>query len=278
MLWRVVIVANALLLAGCSGTRWARDDVDYARKYPHHTDNTLKTTKQAIDARHVLGKHGYYAGFAGRDIPAGAGAEAGVFVYPRSWLEARVGGALLGHDGPEPLSGGGLLGVRAQTPTRLAPFVGIGGYLGWSGFEDASMDNLDNDDDGFIDESGERELDFVVAAVPEVGIHYWITSRLRLTGSADYRFASDGRDADAMYYGVSLALLGAGQSSPKASPADSGGDWNFGEDPEAWKNAAAPTGPLPKIERPPTAEEFPKTGVDAAFATAQAVSDVLEAR
>ncbi|HMP07358.1 MAG TPA: hypothetical protein PJ982_13485, partial [Lacipirellulaceae bacterium] len=245
---RMVLLCAALAATGCSGSRWARDDLDYARKYPQHSDDMLQTTKQAVDARHVHGKHGFYAGFAGREEPRGAGAEAGVFMYPRSWMETRVGGAILAHDGDKPLSGGALAGVRVQPPTRLAPFVGLGGYVGWSGFRDASMDGLDNDGDGLVDEWGEYDLEFVVAVVPEAGVHYWINSRLRLTASADYRLASDGRDADALYYGVSLALLGRGQSSPPKGCGDSG-DWTFGDD-DAWKDAAAPTGPAPTLPPP----------------------------
>jgi hypothetical protein len=271
------LVIVGLSVAGCSGSRWARDDVDYARKYAHHTDEPLRVAKQAVDARHVIGKHGLYGGFAGRSDPMGAGAEVGVFVYPRSWSEIRVGGALLAHDGEEPLSGGALAGVRLQTPSRLAPFVGMGGYLGWSGFQDVSMDGVDNDDDLFIDESGERELDFVFAAVPEAGLHYWINSRLRLTGSADYRFATDGRDADSLYYGISLALLGAGQSSP-AKATSNGGDWTFAEEPDAWQSATAPSGPAPTVERRPTAASPPQTRGQAVWAAASAIGEAVQAR
>ncbi len=36
-------------------------------------------------------------------------------------LKARVGGAVLAHDGDNQLSGGGIIGARVQTPSRLAP-------------------------------------------------------------------------------------------------------------------------------------------------------------
>lgn len=244
MSWRRPISCLALLLMGCTGSRWARDDEDYARKYPRHTDNVLKTAKQAVDARHVVGKEGWYAGFTGRDDPVGAGAEAGLFIYPRSWLETRVGLAALGHEGEHPISGGGLVGVRVQPPTRLAPFVGVNGYLGWVGFADATHDQIDNDDNGLVDEPGETDLDFMTAIAPEVGVHYWLTSQWRLTGKADYLFTSDGRDVDSIYYGVSLAWLFPGQCSPMKSRPDRR-DWNFAE------GADTRLPPMPEVE--PTA-------------------------
>lgn len=216
--------------AGCSGSRWAKEDPDYAQKYPRHTDDVAKVAKQAIDARHVIGKRGAYAGFAGSDEPAGYGAEAGLFVYPRSWLETRIGGALLAHEGEHELSGGGILGARVQTPSRLAPFAGVNGYLGYAGSRSADKDGTDNDGDGDVDEFGEDEVNFVGAIAPELGVHYWLTSRVRLTGSADYRLTSDGRGNDSLFYGVSLAVLGKGQNSPpKAGPSDAG-NWKFVRD------------------------------------------------
>jgi hypothetical protein len=241
MAWRRMISGLALLSAGCTGSRWARDDVDYAHKYAEHTDDSVRTVKQAVDARHVIGKRGMYAGFAGRDEPFGAGAEAGVFAYPRSWLETRIGGALLAHEGERPLSGGGLVGVRVQPPTRLAPFVGLGGYLGWAGFEDRSLDNVDNDNDGFVDEPDEEsDFAFVGAIAPEAGVHYWLTSRLRLTGGADYRLTTDGRGADALFYGVSLAWLEPGQRSPSRRTADHAENWDFAADERPELTASAP--------------------------------------
>lgn len=267
--------AVAVALAGCQGSRWARDDIDYARKYPRHTDNVLKMAKQAADARHVRTKHGYYAGFAGRDEPFGAGVEAGLFAYPTSWIDTRIGGALLGHDGPDPVSGGGVAGIRVQPPTRLAPFVGLGGYAGWTGFRDATDDHIDNDDNGFTDELGEQELDFAVSVFPEVGFHYGINGRLRLTGSADYRFASDGRDSDAIFYGLSISLLEAGQHAPPLHRrGDKLADLKFGDDPDGHLVAALPSG-APPVVGPPAVAEAKTPATDDELDTVGAVARVV---
>ena len=254
----LIAVALLVVAAGCSGSRWAKEDIDYAQKYPRHTDDVAKVAKQAIDARHVTGKRGAYAGFAGSDEPAGYGAEAGLFVYPRSWLETRIGGALLAHEGEHQLSGGGIIGARVQTPSRLAPFAGVNGYLGYAGSRSADKDGADNDGDGDVDEFGEDETNLVGAIAPELGVHYWLTSRVRLTGSADYRLTSDGRGNDSLFYGLSVAVLGRGQTSPpKSGPADEGG-WKFvRDDPKAFQDSSElpvtlqPTAPLRSVEEAP---------------------------
>lgn len=254
----LIAVALLAVAAGCSGSRWAKEDIDYSQKYPRHTDDVAKVAKQAIDARHVIGKRGAYAGFAGSDEPAGYGAEAGLFVYPRSWLETRIGGALLAHEGEHQLSGGGIIGARVQTPSRLAPFAGVNGYLGYAGSRSADKDGVDNDSDGVVDEFGEYETNFVGTIAPELGVHYWLTSRVRLTGSADYRLTSDGRGNDSLFYGLSLAVLAKGQASPpKDGPPDMG-NWKFvRDDPNAFTEASElpmtlqPTAPLPAYEEAP---------------------------
>jgi hypothetical protein len=81
----------AVFLMGCTGSRWAKDDPDYAAKYPTHTDNVAKTVKQAIDARHLRDKGGVYAAVSGRDDPTAMGGEVGIFVTPRRSWSAVVG-------------------------------------------------------------------------------------------------------------------------------------------------------------------------------------------
>ena len=106
--------------------------------------------------------------------------------------------------------GGINLGVRAQSPTRVAPFVGAGVFAGASSYyELADSDGVDNDDDFFIDEPGEeRETnDYFAAVYPEVGVHAWLTSNWRATASASYLVTTEGRDHDFWYVGVYLARL-----------------------------------------------------------------------
>ena len=204
---RLLLLLFAPAFAGCTGSRWAMDDPDYAAKYAHHTDNVAKTVKQAVDARHLVRKGGGYAALTGRDEPFALGGEAGIFTYPNPYTEGRVGLAGLIYEDDTPISGGALAAARLQTPTRLAPFVGIGAYAGMSPEAWLTDDDLDNDFDGTTDESDEAESDFVLAMVPEAGCHFWLTPGWRITGSASYYMTDSGRDSDFLTYGVSIACL-----------------------------------------------------------------------
>ena len=163
-MWTLRILAGLLLAMnlGCQYSRWALKDPDYAAKYdqrPELLDIPLQA-KQASDARHLAGKGGTFYGGAGQSDPFAGGLEVGGFSYPTSWLEGRASLALLASSAGENLFYGLNLGIRAQSPTRLAPFVGVG-IGGFQGVIDdselADNDGIDNDDDGFIDEQGEEE-------------------------------------------------------------------------------------------------------------------------
>ena len=205
--WGIVLLGVALA-AGCSGSRWARDDPDYAAKYPHHTDNVAKMTKQAVDARHVKGKGGPYAGLSGAGDPFAMGGEAGWFHYPTSYLEWHGGLAGLLYEGEASATGGVTAGARLQSPSRLAPFVGMGTYAGASPkmFEDGP-NFMDDDGDGQIDEPDELGKDGVLAIYPEAGVHFWLTPEWRLTGSASYWTALTEKADGFWMWNISLARM-----------------------------------------------------------------------
>jgi hypothetical protein len=188
------------------------DDVDYAEKYsqPYGDDKPERMLKQMVDARHLQDKSGVTLGGGGAGSPVTAGAKVGGFYYPTPWFE--LNGALTGlagtgaHDwfiGPE-------VGMRIQTPTRVAPFAGVGGFLGLNRFDEkAENDRVDNDDDGRVDEFGEEKENFkaFTAIYPEVGIHAWLTGSTRLTASARYYVTEEGRDDDFWFIGFSVSKL-----------------------------------------------------------------------
>ena len=208
MLRRLIFLPLLAVALGCSGSRWAKEDPDYAAKYPRHTDNVAKMAKQAVDARHVAGKGGPYAGLSGADGPFAIGGEAGWFHYPRSYSEWHVGAAGLGYEGSSSLTAGATAGVRVQVPARVAPFVGLGVYGGKTPkiFEDGP-NYIDDDSDEQIDEADELGSDVVLATYPEAGVHFWLTPEWRLTGSTSYLVAlSDDLDGFWMW-NLSLARL-----------------------------------------------------------------------
>jgi hypothetical protein len=203
---KAIVICATVLLAGCHGSRWARDDADYAAKYSEHSDNLLRASKQAIDARHVKGKGGAYAGLAGRVEPFAGGGEIGVFKYPTSYLELRGGLSGLVYENDTPISGGVIGAARLQTPTRLAPFVGMGAYAGFAPDFVNQQDGIDNDQDGFVDDADETDGGGVFALVPEAGAHFWLNADWRLTAAASYLATTDGGD-DFLLAGITLARV-----------------------------------------------------------------------
>ncbi len=215
-----LVAGGAVLLGGCglptglTRSRWAMQDDVYAAKYRQGASKTdpVGKIKQASDARFLSGVDGGFvsAGLSNHpDSRAGGFLDVGREWYHASYLTQRV--SMMGVATPDEVTVGADTGVRLQTPTRLAPFVGVGGYAGidWETV-DASDDGADNDDDGSIDEPGEEDVDFTAlfaTVYPEIGWHFWWTPRVRLTGSGRYWITTDGRDSDGWVYVGGLAIF-----------------------------------------------------------------------
>lgn len=210
-----VLLSGCMLPTGVFRSRWAMDDEEYALKYAKGAKKTdlLGKIKQAVDARFMDGSAGTYAsgGYARRpDADHGlAGLELGGEGYLSSYTTSRV--ALVGYANGDDIFGGLDAGFRVQTPSRLAPFVGAGTFLGAANeWVDADDDGEDNNDDGRIDEYGEQEHRFsgaLAAIYPETGIHFWWTPSLRLTGFGRYLVSTEGRRADDWLIGAGIAFF-----------------------------------------------------------------------
>lgn len=213
-----LICMTVLTLSGCSlfKSRYAMDDEVYAAKYAQGADrfDLLGKAKQALDARHVDGMGGLYLS-GGAQYQADAdepffGGELGMEGYSTSWYTGRA--ALATYIGDNEGYLGLDTGFRLQTPSRVAPFVGVGMFHGVSrDVELADWDGRDNDDDGLIDERGEQKsgVDGWLSAVyPEVGAHLWLTGNWRLTGYGRYFVTTEGRDHDDWLIGLQLAAFG----------------------------------------------------------------------
>jgi len=211
----LILLTTASGCAGIGTSRWAMDDPVYAEKYdtPYPDDEVEKVArmmKQASDARYVDERGGWYMGGAAAGDPFGLGAEIGMFSYLNHSTEGRIGLKGILGTGAETGFGGVDFGIRTQSPSRLAPFVGVGTYLGISS-EDvpAANDGIDNDNDHSIDEYNEveEEHDFLASFYPELGAHFWMNSRTRLTTNAQYHITTEGRDSDFWFVGFSIAFL-----------------------------------------------------------------------
>jgi len=214
----IFVLLSVCFHCGCTSlkSRYAMEDPVYAAKYEEGAErfDLLGKAKQALDARHTEGLGGIYTG-GGTQVNSSTGAplggvELGFERYHANWLTAR--GALSAFVGEDDFFGGADLGVRIQAPSRIAPFVGIGTFHGASRkVEDATNDWLDNDDDGFIDESGETKKSFdgwLSSIYPEVGTHIWVNGNWRLTGYGRYLITTEGRQHDDWLFGLQLSFFG----------------------------------------------------------------------
>lgn len=191
------------------------DDEVYAEKYEkaypsNDAEKVARMIKQSVDARHVADRGGYYIGGSGADEPTVGGLEIGRFQYLGPAVESRIGLKGLVGTGADDWFAGLDMGLRTQSPSRFAPFAGIGTFLGGNTNKTlANTDGRDNDDDGSIDEFNELKNDpaLMASVYPELGVHWWVTSDLRLTSSAQYHFTTDGRDSDFWFIGFSLSFL-----------------------------------------------------------------------
>ncbi|WP_231617466.1 hypothetical protein [Novipirellula aureliae] len=209
------LVPDINLPTGLTKSRWAMDDPEYAVKYANGVPktNVFGKIKQASDARFIDNAAGGYFSAGITDFSnaesALASLECGYTGYWKSYLTNRVGLVLAFSDTDYFL--GAETGFRLQTPTRLAPFAGLGLFAGVAnvGADDAD-EWVDQNNDGAIDFRDEQESGFdgaMAAVYPEAGIHFWWTPRIRLSGFGRYMITTEGRDADAWYYGFSMAVL-----------------------------------------------------------------------
>lgn len=97
----------------------------------------------------------------------------------------------------------------------------MGAYAGGNGRSEPAEDDLqDNDNDGSIDELGEEDNvgKFFASVYPEVGTHFWLNGKTRLTASAQYHLTTAGRDDDFLFVGLSIGFLSGNRSSDEWKP------------------------------------------------------------
>jgi hypothetical protein len=207
---------------------WAKGNAEYAAKYdrPYPKQDArryARMAKQAVDARHVDGMAGVYGTIAAAGETGAASGEIGAAYYPTSWLETRAGLAGLAGADSDPESLGDLLylgvngGARLGSPTRIAPFIGVGTFAGVSTYDVVAAALDDDDDDDLFDDPEDERLRLVGAVYPEVGLHVWVTDRLRLTGSAAYYVTTEGRDNDFWLFGLSVGRFTEPNFSEKSA-------------------------------------------------------------
>jgi hypothetical protein len=217
--WAIVLVVVCFSCAGCNlRSRWALDDPVYSKKYAEARQSPLRKVKQAIDARHVEGGAGVYvAGGSSFGSLTTTSGSLGGFKFPTEWQEV-YGGLTSVHGTVDGDSFGGVeLGIRVQSPSRVAPFVGIGGVAAppWGEIALWTINALLNDDDCTLCEQKHdaEDVDGFAAFFPEIGAHVWINHKIRLSAFARYYFADEGDEFS--FAGVSLSFFGGGDMLPE---------------------------------------------------------------
>ncbi|MFC1467387.1 hypothetical protein ACFLQY_01655 [Verrucomicrobiota bacterium] len=155
---------------------------------------------------------GFYAEIGGGSDPSALWGAGGIEGYLADYFSLYAGVFVAGVEditsrGSDSYSGL-TLGMRFCVPHRVSPYIGAGVAAGWGRYYVlADNDGRDNDNDGYIDESGEeeREYEIINSVFPEAGIHLWLDERQRLTFNYRYHYTSEGEDED--YWTANLGFL-----------------------------------------------------------------------
>ncbi|QDU96109.1 hypothetical protein [Lignipirellula cremea] len=221
-----ILLLQAIL--GCANPRWALRDRDYRDKYSQDTSDLRLQAKQAVDARHVREKWGYVGGGgASPGSPFAGHLKFGYFDYMESWLERQFTLGAFRSNSLNDTVFGPQATFRVQSPSRLAPFVGVSGLAGvlhkgtLHDGVDLIVRSLQNDDDdcGCDKNRGlpDDHLHPVFVGAPEVGVHYWLNADLRATASLSYAMSTEGRDHDAFFLNFEIARLNLKHSTAPIS-------------------------------------------------------------
>ncbi len=103
------------------------------------------------------------------------------------------------------------MGVRFQVGRIISPFLVFGVFAGFSDETvSAEDDDIDNDDDGAVDEDGEEKTivtDILASTYPEVGVHFFVSDTTRFTISSKYQITTEGRDSDYWIHNFGIAFI-----------------------------------------------------------------------
>ncbi|BCS95912.1 hypothetical protein DSLASN_15440 [Desulfoluna limicola] len=149
----------------------------------------------------------------GSEDPKISGIQAGFGLYD-DHTALLAGLSLLGSATNDDLFTGINMGVRFHPVPPfdypVTPFIGLGGFVGYSWEEaNAEDDDIDNDEDGEVDEEGETKTtikDTLSAIYPEVGLHVDIMGNGLLTLAARYNVTTQGRDFDHWLYTLAFSF------------------------------------------------------------------------
>lgn len=154
---------------------------------------------------------GIYAELGSRGNPNAFGGELGLLLFSGDKYAGHVGFSFLQADHIERTVFGISAGIRLVSLNGpVTPFVGFGGFVGQHYNEEpAETDNIDNDEDGSIDEDGEVEvfIDKQVGSIyPELGLNLFNGKQSVISISGRYHITTEGRASDFWIYSVGVTI------------------------------------------------------------------------
>ncbi len=219
---KIVLLLLAFFLC-CLSYSWAHDTTNPDTHYQEINQNNIQQTDADNVIMQPLTEHEYsdlekyqpvaspeskqedphgglYVQLGGGDEPDTIGGEIGYIYMEEKHFAFKGGISFLSSESFEDYFVGLNLSVRTKLKYKVYPFVGLGVFAGYSEKEvSADNDGKDNDDDGVVDESGEKdkEINDVMASVfPEFGLHFQLSDSSGITLSARYNYTSEGREHD----------------------------------------------------------------------------------
>ena len=191
------------------------NDPVYSRKYQEGAQrgDLRGKIKQAIDARHTKYLSGWLAGGEAQVESDAADSftsiDVGREVYQAEYFSTRLG--IGGYGGDDSISLGFDAGARLHVPARLSPFVGVGGYAGVQ-LQDAVpvlLDTAFDLDDSFtsLDREDSDSVGGLAVFYPEIGAHFWLDGKIRLTSFGRYLVSSEGRETDGWAVGAQIGFF-----------------------------------------------------------------------
>jgi hypothetical protein len=106
----------------------------------------------------------------------------------------RIGAEVMLAEGLPNYLTGGIVGVRVHSPIRFSPYVGVAGMAGVADSSTTAQFTY-FDQRGNVVNKGDRVggvTKGLAAIIPEVGLSYWLTSRVRLNVGTSYYLTADG--------------------------------------------------------------------------------------
>lgn len=154
--------------------------------------------------------NGLYLETGGGRNPENIWLEAGFSGSASDNLEYRIGICHLGVDTIDQYFTGINTGFRIKASSFISPFAGLGFYAGYATEDEkADNDNIDNDNDGIIDEENEKKENLdqsLIGFYPETGLLIKFRNNSYISLSAKYMVTNQNEEQDFVVYSLGFSV------------------------------------------------------------------------